>query len=47
MEGGRLEETAQFKDRLERTLEFLEANNRPHWETVVREHTAFLSSLED
>lgn len=46
-EGGRLEETAVFKERLVRTLEFLKENNRPCWETVTMEHTAFLNSIAE
>jgi hypothetical protein len=38
--------TAEFKRRLKETLEFLRANNRPHWQAVVAEHTAFLEGLE-
>lgn len=44
-EGGRLEETSVFKTRLQRTLDFLKENERPHWETVVKEHTEFLNSI--
>ena len=37
--------TEQFTNRLIGTLNFLRTNNRPHWQTVVKEHTAFLQSL--
>jgi hypothetical protein len=37
--------TEQFTNRLVATLDFLRTNNRPHWQTVVKEHTAFLQSL--
>jgi hypothetical protein len=46
-EGGRLEETSVFKARLQKTLDFLEENKRPHWETVTREHAEFLKSVEN
>lgn len=45
-EGGQLVDTAEFKRRLRMTLEFLEENDRPHWRNVVKEHTAFLKSIE-
>lgn len=38
--------TAEFKRRLKETLEFLRANNRPHWQEVAAEHTAFLEEIE-
>lgn len=38
--------TAQFKSRLQETLEFVRVQRRPHWQTVVDEHTRFLSSLD-
>jgi len=44
-EGGRLEETAVFRTRLQKTLEFLQENSRPYWTNAVREHAAFLNSL--
>ena len=37
----------RFKTRLRETLEFLQTNARPHWQTVVAEHRRFLESLED
>ena len=46
-EGGILETTVEFKRRLRRTLEFLKENNRPNWEKVVEEHTAFLESIDE
>lgn len=36
---------AEFRQRLKKTLDFLRENNRPHWQTVVEEHTKFLDSL--
>lgn len=52
-EGDRWSELAEwipadeFTHRLGRTLQFLKDNNRPHWETVVREHSEFLESPKD
>jgi hypothetical protein len=37
--------TEQFTNRLIATLDFLRTNNRPHWQEVVKEHTAFLQSV--
>ncbi|HAV64097.1 MAG TPA: hypothetical protein DCY13_17240 [Verrucomicrobiales bacterium] len=34
-----------FRQRLHKTLEFIRTNQRPHWETIVAEHTAFLESV--
>lgn len=34
----------EFRRRLQRTLDFLRTNERPHWEAVVAEHEAFLKS---
>jgi hypothetical protein len=45
-EGGYLLDTDAFKRALKRTLEFLEKNDRPHWRQTVREHQAFLQTLE-
>jgi hypothetical protein len=36
----------EFRIRLRRTLDFVRTNERPHWQTVVAEHTKFLGSLE-
>lgn len=36
----------ELKDRLRKTLTFLEDNNRPHWQTVVAENEAFLESTK-
>lgn len=36
----------QFGRRLRRTLEFLRAHQRPHWETVVAEHQALLERVD-
>lgn len=35
----------QFRERLQKTLDYLKANHRPHWEVVVKEHQAVLDSL--
>jgi len=37
--------TEQFTNRLIATLDYLRTNNRPHWQTVSKEHTVFLESL--
>jgi len=37
--------TEQFTNRLIATLNFLRTNNRPNWQAVVKEHTAFHQSL--
>jgi hypothetical protein len=36
---------AEFRTRLERTLDFVRTNQRPNWKTVVAEHTKFLDSI--
>jgi hypothetical protein len=36
----------EFKNRLRKTLKFLQDDNRPHWQTVVAENEALLASLE-
>jgi hypothetical protein len=36
----------QFRERLQKTLDYLKANQRPHWEVVVKEHQAVLDSLD-
>ena len=36
----------EFKDRLQKTLDFLRDNERPNWEAVVEEHTRFLGRAE-
>jgi hypothetical protein len=35
----------EFRRRLQRTLEFVRTNERPHWQTIVAEHTKFLESI--
>ena len=45
-EGGQVIDTPEFKRRLQMTLAFLQKNNRPHWDTVVKEHSAFLQTVE-
>lgn len=37
--------TEQFTNRLLATLDYLRTNNRPHWQAVAKEHTAFIDSL--
>lgn len=44
---GTLLDTAEFQRRLVTTLDFLKKNNRPHWQKVVKEHTAFLNSIKE
>ena len=47
--GGELSERvslAEFQRRLRQTLDFVRTNERPHWQTVVAEHTKFLDSIE-
>ena len=48
--GGELSERVsldEFRSRLRRTSsEFVRSNERPHWQTVVAEHTKFLDSIE-
>lgn len=34
----------EFRNRLKRTLDFVRTNERPHWQSVVAEHTKFLES---
>jgi hypothetical protein len=36
----------ELKSRLRKTFDYLQKNNRPHWQTVVAENEAFLSSNE-
>jgi hypothetical protein len=48
-EGGELSERVteeEFKRRLKGTIEFVRTNERPHWQTIVAEHTRFLESIE-
>ncbi len=35
----------QFFSRLEKTLRFVEENKRPNWESIVKEHRAFLDEV--
>jgi hypothetical protein len=46
-EGGQVLSTAEFRNRLSTTLAFLRQNQRPNWETVVKEQAAFLESLKE
>jgi len=46
-EGGALLDTPEFKHRLQDTIAFLKEKQRPHWETIIAEQTAFLHSLRD
>lgn len=46
MRDGELNERMSFEElrrRVRKTLDFLRKNKRPHWKTVVKEHTAFLA----
>ena len=36
----------ELKSRLRKTLDYLQKNNRPNWQTVVAENEKFLESLE-
>jgi len=36
----------EFRSRLRRTLDFIRTNERPNWQTIVKEHTRFLDSIE-
>ena len=38
--------TAEFKERLRKTLDYIRAKQRPNWQTIVAEHTKFLESLD-
>lgn len=44
-EGARRLSTKEFKQRLRRTLDYLNLNDRPYWTNVVREHKDFLNSI--
>lgn len=46
-EGGELVTTAEFKGRMQATLAFLKENQRPNWQAVVAEQTAFLNSIKE
>jgi len=46
-EGGELLDTPEFKKRLQTTLAFLRENQRPYWQAVADEQSAFLNSLKD
>jgi hypothetical protein len=46
-EGGQVLSTAEFRNRLTKTLTFLRENQRPCWETVVKEQSVFLESLKE
>ena len=39
--------TAEFKQRLAATLEFLKVHEVPYWTNAVREHREFLNSVGD
>lgn len=39
--------TERFKRRLAATVDFARTNKRPHWESIVAEHTRFLDSIID
>lgn len=36
----------EFRSRLKKTLDFLRANDRPNWQTVVAEHEKFLDAIQ-
>ena len=36
----------EFRQRLEKTLDFLKLQKRPNWETVVKEHSDFLKRMQ-
>jgi hypothetical protein len=38
--------TAEFKQRLRATIDFVRTNQRPNWQAVVAEHTRFLQSIQ-
>ena len=44
-EGGWID-TAEFTRRLRKTLDFLRANERPHWQETVKEHNRFLQQVK-
>jgi hypothetical protein len=37
---------AEFRSRLQRTLDFVRTNERPNWQTIVAEHAKFLDAVE-
>lgn len=37
--------TSEFKRRLQAALDFVRTNERPHWQTVVMEHSEFLKTV--
>ena len=39
--------TPEFKRRLRRTIDYLKENNRPNWQTVEKEHGAFLNTIKE
>jgi hypothetical protein len=36
---------AEFKQRLKKTIDYIRANKRPNWQTIVAEQTKFLDSI--
>ena len=46
-ECGRLQTTAEFRQRLQRTLDFLKSNNRLNWTNAIKEHSAFLKTIKE
>src|SRR5262249_19310414 len=36
----------ELKRRIKQTLEFIRANERPHWQAIVAEHTKFVESID-
>ncbi len=46
-EDGRRLPPNEFRARLQRTLDFLKEEDRPHWQEVLQEHTAILESTDE
>ncbi len=46
-EPGCLWDTAEFKRRFRRTLDYLRENKRPHWESIVKEQEKILDAIHD
>jgi|ERR1019366_1062203 hypothetical protein len=39
--------SAEFKDRLRATIDYLKQNKRPNWEAAEQEHMRFISSIQE
>jgi len=37
----------EFKRRLQATLQFVEAEQRPNWQAIVKQHAAFLEAIQE